>query len=268
MALDRILKKYDGYKSHKKHGIRCEINTPSGSYPLHHHDYFEIEILEEGRIFHELNGGGEELCRGEIVALSPEDLHRFTVLDKVKIYSFCVYYKDAPRTVQKLISAAKFPMRATVSDGVLSELKAHFARIAELTDEGAEYERERIGAYATLILTTVLSHSYSGTSAHSSGGWGHITRAMQYISDNLTQQITLDAVANEVHLTPSYFSKLFAEINGQSFVKYLTEQRIEYAKHLLSTNGMSVTDVAFASGFGSFSSFSRVVTRVCSRGRS
>ena len=263
IRLNRILKTYEGYKSHKRHGVRCEINTPDGSYPLHHHDYFEIEIIEEGRILHELNGVREELGRGEIFALSPGDLHRFTVLEPVRILSFCVFYKDAPSVVQKMISAAKFPLRASVGDPVLAELKEYFKCAVLLLDSGGEFERERIGAYATLFLSEVIRSSRQSESARSAGGYGHIARAMKYISENFTQPITLEAVAEQVHLTPSYFSKLFTEINGGGFVKYLTEKRVEQAKELLSSTDMSVTDIAFACGFGSFSSFSRSFGALC-----
>ena len=162
-----------------------------------------------------------------------------------------------------MISSAKFPLRASVGDDTLVELKEYFKSVLIILDGGGDFERERIGAYATLFLASVLTASREEASARTVGGYGHVARAMRYIAENFTREITLEDVAAQVHLTPSYFSKLFAEINGEGFVRYLAEQRIEYAKGLLASSDMSVTDIAFASGFGSFSSFSRTFRSTC-----
>ena len=257
-----LIKTYGSYRSAKQDGIRCEINTPSGSYPLHRHDYFELEIIAEGEIIHELNGAREVLSAGAVVSLSPADLHRFTVLAPVRILSFCIYYKDAPRVVQKIVSNAKFPFRASLGEDELEQVFLAFDELSRALADTGDYRREMIGARATLLLVLLLRSAKEHSAVRSSGGFLHISRAMEYIAENCTLPITLEEVAATIHLTPSYFSKLFAEINGSGFVKYLTEQRVEHAKLLLTTTNDTVTDIAFASGFGSFSSFSRAFRAV------
>ena len=86
---------------------------------------------------------------------------------------------------------------------------------------------------------------------------------MAFVAANFTSDISLDDVADSVYLTPGYFSKLFMRISGKSFIRYLTEQRVEHARLLLATTDQSVTEIAFASGFGSFSAFSRAFRACC-----
>lgn len=261
--MNGIIKTYGSYSSGKRHGIRCEINVPSGSYPLHRHDYFEVEIIRKGCILHELNGVRDKLSRAEVVALSPKDLHRFTVLDDVEIYSLCIYYKDAPSSIQKMLGLAKFPFRATVPEEKFENILDCFLKTEDKINTGGAYDREIISAYTTLLLAGIFEFANPVYDEKSAGGYMHIARAMEYISESFTSPITLCEVADFVHLTPSYFSKLFSEINGKGFSQYVTEQRIEHAKKLLETTELGVTDIAFSSGFSSFSSFSRSFRQEC-----
>jgi AraC-like DNA-binding protein len=257
------IKTYQSYTSAKRHGIRCAVNIPEGSYPLHRHDYFEFEIIKKGSMIHELNGTREILRKGDIIALSPKDLHRFTVIDPVEICNFCVYYKDAPSVIENLISSVKFPLRGTFSDSELESSIELFSNALEQIKVGGDFEQEIVTAYTLLFLTQVLSVAKTETAHCAVEGYTHIVSAMEFISKNLTSHISLNDVSNYVHLTPNYFSKLFAEISGKSFIHYLTQQRIEFARHLLASTNDRVTDIAFASGFGSFSAFSRAFRTHC-----
>ncbi len=253
--MSEIVKTYQEYPSVKRYGIRCGMNAPRGSYPLHRHDYFEFEIIQSGSLMHELNGVCETLGLGDAVALSPGDVHRFTPLSPVRICNVGIYYKDAPGEVEKLLSAVKFPLRGTFSGQEAEALIGLAEKTGQAILAGGTYERETVTAYTVLFLTRF----FSGTQCQAAEGVGytHVARAMAFIAANFTADISLKVVADSVYLTPSYFSKLFARISGKSFVRYLTEQRVAYAEQLLATTDRSVTEVAFAAGFGSFSAFSR-----------
>ena len=256
-GMSEVVKTYLSYSSVKRHGIKCEINTPSGSYPLHRHDYFEFEIIKSGSVAHELNGMREILEVGEVIALSPNDLHRFTFIEPVEICNFCVYRKDAPQAVEKLLSSMKFPLRGRFSGDALERIIDYYTKVSNTIKTGVRFERELVTAYTILFLTDIFCVSKSITAECTANGYTHVARAMEFIGANLSSHISLGDVASSVHLAPSYFSKLFAKITGKSFVHYLTEQRVEYARLLLTSTDDSITRIAFASGFGSFSAFSR-----------
>ena len=85
-----------------------------------------------------------------------------------------------------------------------------------------------------------------------------IKQAIQYIAKNFSSNITLEEVAQEVHLNPSYFSSIFKEITGSSFSEYLNMVRVEESKRLLANTNYSIIDIAIATGFNSQSYFSKV----------
>jgi len=67
-----------------------------------------------------------------------------------------------------------------------------------------------------------------------------VQQAMKYILQHFSERITLNQIAEHVHLNSSYFSIQFKKENGKNFIDYLKECRIEKAKELLKeTNSPS-----------------------------
>ena len=85
-----------------------------------------------------------------------------------------------------------------------------------------------------------------------------IKKAIQYISKNYANNLSLELVANQVHLNPTYFSTLFKQSTGSSFKEYLNMVRIEESKRLLSNTDYALIDIAIATGFEDQSYFTKV----------
>lgn len=85
-----------------------------------------------------------------------------------------------------------------------------------------------------------------------------IKKAIHYISKNFAEMITLEDVANLVHLNPAYFSTIFKQSTGSSFKEYLNMVRVEESKRLLANTDYSLIDIAIATGFENQSYFSKV----------
>jgi len=76
-----------------------------------------------------------------------------------------------------------------------------------------------------------------------------LKRAVDYIQDNLAQEISLDAIANDLGISRYYFCRLFKQSTGLSPHQYVIQQRVERAKQLLRQGDMSIADVAQICGF-------------------
>lgn len=85
-----------------------------------------------------------------------------------------------------------------------------------------------------------------------------IKKAIQYISVNFADPLTLENVAEHVHLNPAYFSTVFKQSTGTPFKEYLNMVRIEESKRLLSNTDYSLIDIAIAVGYDNQSYFSKV----------
>ncbi|MCL1935043.1 MAG: AraC family transcriptional regulator [Defluviitaleaceae bacterium] len=83
----------------------------------------------------------------------------------------------------------------------------------------------------------------------------YITKAKQYIEKNIKDSITLEDVAREIFISPSYLSTLFNSFTGTTFVSYITSFRIDKAKNLLLSTTLNINDIAIQCGFSQSSYF-------------
>ena len=74
--------------------------------------------------------------------------------------------------------------------------------------------------------------------------------AQEYIRSNFkNEEISLNAVAVSVNLSPNHFSTIFSQETGQTFIEFLTEVRMEKARELLRGTSMKTAEIAFAVGY-------------------
>ncbi len=85
---------------------------------------------------------------------------------------------------------------------------------------------------------------------------------IDYIQDNLTQDISLEAIANELGISRYYFCRLFKKSTGVSPHQYVIQCRIDRAKKLLSQKHKNIADVALQVGFTNQSHFSKHFKRI------
>lgn len=64
-------------------------------------------------------------------------------------------------------------------------------------------------------------------------GKQEIVKAKHYIETHLSQRLSLEEVAQEVHLAPTYFSTMFKKETGEKFVDYVNQRKIQRAAALL-----------------------------------
>ena len=88
-----------------------------------------------------------------------------------------------------------------------------------------------------------------------------VREAMRYIESFCTQPLSLERVAEQVHLNPSYFSTIFKKETGQNFSDFLTGCRIEEAKRLLRESGLRIAQICSAVGYTDNKHFSMIFTK-------
>lgn len=90
----------------------------------------------------------------------------------------------------------------------------------------------------------------------------HIQSVKQYVFSNLSRTVSLDEVAEEVHLAPTYLCALFKKHTGQTFVEYVLAQKMEYAKRLMVVKELSLAEIAEHCGYDDYKYFSYTFKKV------
>lgn len=83
-----------------------------------------------------------------------------------------------------------------------------------------------------------------------------LARARRLIDECYHLPLDLEQISSEACLSRFHFLRLFRRAFNKTPHQYLTQRRIERAKELLSSSGLTVTDVCFEVGFESLGSFS------------
>ncbi len=76
-----------------------------------------------------------------------------------------------------------------------------------------------------------------------------ITRAVAYIYEHFNEQIELNEVAEHIHLSPYYLSRLFKKETGRNFIDFLNEVRINKAKELMKDTPLKLYEIAEKVGY-------------------
>lgn len=79
---------------------------------------------------------------------------------------------------------------------------------------------------------------------------GLIEKAKEYMHHTFAMSdLTLDKVAATVNISPNYFSSLFNQETGMTFIEYLTDIRMEKAKDYLRCSGKKITEIGSLVGY-------------------
>jgi AraC family transcriptional regulator len=86
-------------------------------------------------------------------------------------------------------------------------------------------------------------------------------RVSDFVQDHLSQDLSLEAMAEQAGFSAYHFARLFRQTTGESPHQFVLRQRIERAQRLLKERELPLVHVAFESGFASQSHLTQVFKR-------
>lgn len=112
-------------------------------------------------------------------------------------------------------------------------------------------------AYANDVSRILISppHRVGGQAQYATArprtASGPLAPVMEWMHANLAEQLTLEIVARQAHMSPRTLERRFRTETGESLQGWVSRQRVERARALLEETDLPITDVAYSSGFGS-----------------
>ncbi|MCR5592099.1 MAG: response regulator [Lachnospiraceae bacterium] len=77
-----------------------------------------------------------------------------------------------------------------------------------------------------------------------------VDEAIKYIEENYADEnLSLNQLASHVNVSPNHLSTIFSQQTGQTFIKYLTEYRMDKAKEMLKCTSMRSSEISEAVGY-------------------
>jgi two-component system response regulator YesN len=157
--------------------------------------------------------------------------------------------------------------KVTRTEQRLQELWAVIARMTE--EMGIEFklsysqpETSTLNQLRELAKVRLLQAAARMDEWRSNDMHGLLHQGKEFVRNHFDKAVSLEEVSSEIGLSPYYFSKLFKESQGMTFVEYLTKLRMGEAKKLLRTARLSQKEICFQVGYRDPNYFSRVFKKM------
>ena len=232
--------------------------TRSHSSGLHGHHHFLLTLITEGTGVQTLNGREIHFQPGDMFLLSPADFHKNTLASGASFsyYGAKFTYDLLDDRLSELCALDKLPLYLHLKDSTACIAKSIFRQLIEECENGAD----RLGnqAYLQLLVEQLIILALREIKKDALvAPKTFINRALGYLYSHFSEAITVADAAAYVGYTPNYFNTCFRQQMGMPFGEYLQQMRLNYAENLLRSGQTPITEVAYESGFGSLSYFSR-----------
>ena len=90
----------------------------------------------------------------------------------------------------------------------------------------------------------------------------HVRRAVDYIYQNLHDDLTLKKVADHLHLNSSYLSKIFSAEMNETVKAFILKAKVNTAENILIFSDYSISEITQSLGFSSQSAFSTAFKKI------
>ena len=166
-------------------------------------------------------------------------------LEKVDGQKLSSYFEDVYETVAFELGDKDISLNLTITEIMTFFVKKHQEKILRNfqhpISENYHYRRPTLPGKPNI------------TNKHKN----EINKVLLYIHNQYSKPITLDELSRMIHFNKCYFIKIFRSLVGVSPYEYITNLRINEAKHLLIHTSMSVSKIAEQTGFLDTNNFIR-----------
>lgn len=253
------------------HFSRLAAEPPT---PMHYHrDILEIHCVVKGRRITRFYDGGEArvatFTGGEALAVFPGEYHATgneDQQDPCELYAFQLNLAEADdflglnaargrELCRRLTALPQRLVRTTPED--LALLREAF----RLFTAGERQDLESGQAHLVCFLYRFLALPPVETPLRAPSD-ARIRKVIQYVEDNVSEPMSLTALAELAGYSLSRFKTRFREETGQTPALYITASKVERAKRELERSERSVTDIAYDLGWSSGNYFCTVFKKL------
>lgn len=258
------------------HGVKTNTAFP-GYY--HWHQCMEMLFVHEGEGTVIVNQHTYEMRRGMLFMFQPFQLHKvFANVSPEKPYKRSIAFFDPSVTSDSL---SPFPLRHGLfmklwqgrSIGPAFDLAVEVERLESIyasydymVKQGKGQEQEEVA----MLLLQLMGCIHAAREGEQDGGvtasglrpLRYSEQIMQWIEAHYAEEVSLDQLAERLHLSKFYVSRVFHEETGSHITDYLTARRIKQACRLLQSTVQSIEHVGNEVGFPNVSYFIHMFKKV------
>lgn len=234
-------------------GITIADRMLYSNYPIHWHDFFEIEFVISGSGTITINNITKPFKENFLFFITPSDLQEVLINTQTPVHLINISFN---LDWMHDIIANDF-----INGIIINDYPNYFIKkILQEYQKTDRYNQIYVFNLLNCILIDVLRFVNTATSPKREYS-SEIYASLNYIRTHFREKITQVDVADFVGFSVNYFSSKFHDEIGTNFKQYLTNIRLNFALNLLKKTNIPIADVALLSGFNDISNFYNVFKR-------
>lgn len=236
--------------------------SPRYHMPYHWHTHYEIMRIISGSFHLTLDNETFTYRTGDVIFISGGVLHGGEPDDCVYeciVFDLDMLMKDnhaCANTIQNIMNGT-IKVHTHISEKCDKILPVTEKLCNVLSEKKTGYEFMTQG-YLYMLLGTIIEeklYERSVLDSITTGRLNSIKDVLGYISDNYSDNISLEKLARIAGMNPRYFCRYFRSMTGRTPIDYLNYYRVECACEMLSTKNISIKETAISCGFSDESYF-------------
>lgn len=233
----------------------------------HWHEFLEISLIVEGSGTYFIEEKRIPVQKGDIVIINNIERHRVQYNSESPLYETVLHFSADLLNGLTLNGSQLFNYRGTAFFNKLEVDPKQRETLINIIDEIVEEYTCRSPYYELLIFAKItdfivrvqrnnnVKKDYRYEDKFRGVNIKRLEEILQYLSNNIDSETTLQRVSSHFYMNPAYFSEYFKKSMGITFSEYMRGLRINSAIQLMYNSEMKLSDIALASGYGSISSF-------------
>lgn len=243
---------------------------PGASDGFHSHPQYEVYYFHDGECTYLIGDRVYNLEPGDLVLMHGMTLHRPHPMPGRPYVRTTLHFDPSairsslhPDRVSEVLKPFEElrNCRINLTGNIRSDFEALLLSLHQLTVNPGDFKEERMNVRLCDLLYVIAGICRGRVEGHlpSSEKERHVQHIIGYVETHYMEDIGLDDLASELHLSKPYLAGLFKEMTGSTIFKYVYDRRINQAKLLFQYQpDISVTEASRLAGFKRLSHFSRM----------
>lgn len=246
-------------------GIYTIINTkkrPDFVFEGESHPFWEMVYVKNGSVGVSADERIYSLSEGDIIFHKPMEFHRIWSSENSSPHLHILTFElegnkvsELENVTRKLDEASKIMLGRCMEKGKKAFEFSRSGAVASVIDE--RYCQEYCNALEDFLLLHASMGRTESLPAESSSSSKLFSDTVLYLRDNISEKLTVEAIADRFFVSPSRIKKLFAKYSGIGVITYFNNMKILEAQKLLR-EGLTVNETAETLGFANQFYFSSV----------
>ena len=249
---------------------------PDYEIGMHEQEFYEINLITKGKGIHYLGESHIQAKKGDVFIIPPNHSHGYVggagfdvfhviisdafmsknMVDLQQLPSFFTLFGAEPLMRGKTQTS----LNLSLSESSFNSVIALLMSVSEYTSETDPFECLKRNSL-TMVIISALCEAYQkqvNPSRQIMPEDQSFMQSISYIHEYFYKKITINDLAEIAHLSRTAYINQFKSICKMPPSTYITKLRVDSAMNMLTNTGLSISEIAYRTGFYDSSHFIKI----------